>query len=63
MSSTDVFYGLGDFMYWLFENTMEPIGDIFWMISLVFGFLAFGYWMMRQSKYNQAAENDPNQIK
>lgn len=63
MSSRDVFYAIGDGMYWLFQNTLEPIGGLFWQVCLIFGFVAFGYWMYRQYKFNQEAENDPNQIK
>lgn len=63
MSSTEVFYGIKDVAYWAFLNTLEPIEDKFWMVVLVFGFLAFGYWMYRQVQYNKIAENDPNQIK
>ncbi len=63
MSSRDVFYAINDGMYWLFQNTLEPIGDLFWQACLIFGFVAFGYWMYRQYKFNQEAENDPNQIK
>jgi len=63
MSSSDIFYGLGDFMYWLFQNTLEPIGDAFWIVTLLFGFVCFAYWMYRQVQYNKIAENDPNQIK
>lgn len=63
MSSSDIFYGLGDGAYWLFQNTLEPIGDLFWIAALLFGFVAFAYWMFKQNKFNQEAENDPNQIK
>jgi hypothetical protein len=63
MSSADVFYGIKDVSYWLFENTLEPIGDNFWKAALVFGFLAFAYWMRLQSTYNKAAENNPDQRK
>lgn len=63
MSSSDIFYGIADGAYWLFINTLEVIGDAAWMLVLAFGFVAFIYWMFRQHKYNQIAENDPNQIK
>ncbi len=63
MNSTDVFYGIGDAAYWLFQNTLEPIGDNYWIVVLLFGFVAFGYWMYRQAQYNKMAENDPNQLK
>ena len=36
---------------------------LFWFLVLVFGFVAFGYWMKRQMDYNKQAEADPNQIK
>ena len=63
MTSADVFYGIGDGLYWLFENTLEPIGDYCWMTVLIAGFVMFGYWMKRQADFNKQAENDPNQIK
>jgi len=63
MSSKDIFYAIGDGAYWLFQNTLEPIGDYFWMAVLVFGFVAFAFWMRLQAKYNKIAENDPNQRK
>lgn len=63
MSSADIFYGLGDIAYWAFENTLEPLGDTPWIVVLIFGFVAFAYWMKRQMDYNKIAEADPNQIK
>lgn len=63
MSSSEVFYGIKDGFYWLFENTLEVIGDSFWTGTLIFGFIAFAYWMKRQLAFNKIAENDPNQIK
>ena len=63
MSSADIFYGIKDVCYWAFENTLEPLGDMPWRATLVFGFVAFGYWMKRQVDYNKQAEADPNQIK
>lgn len=63
MSSADIFYGLGDLCYAAFTSTLEPMADAPWMIVLIFGFVAFGYWMYRQMQYNKIAEADPNQIK
>jgi hypothetical protein len=63
MSSADFFYGLAKGAYWLFENTLEPTGEMFWKTMLTFGFLAFGFWMYKQVQYNKQAANDPNQIK
>jgi len=63
MSSSDFFYALKDGIYWLFENTLEPLGDMPWIGVLILGFVAFAYWMKRQVDYNKIAEEDPNQIK
>lgn len=63
MSSAEIFYGIGDFMYWLFINTLEPLGDAPWRVVLIGGFLGFGYWMYRQAQYNKQAAADPNQLK
>ena len=63
MTSSDVFYSIGDGLYWLFQNTLEPIGEIVWPSVLIFGFVGFAYWMKRQADYNKQAEADPNQIK
>ena len=63
MSSADVFYAIKDGMYWAFENTIEPLADMPWICVMFFGFFAFGLWMRLQSKFNKAAEQDPNQIK
>ena len=63
ISSKEVFYGIGDAMYWLFENTLEPLGDMPWIVVLIGGFLAFGFWMKKQVDYNKQAADDPSQIK
>ncbi len=63
MSSSDVFYGLGDMFYWLFMNTLEPMGDAVWITFMWLGFILFAYWMKRQMDYNKQAENNPNQLK
>jgi len=63
MNSTDVFYSIADGTYWVFENTLEVMGDYPWIFVMFFGMFAFALWMRLQAKYNKAAENDPNQIK
>lgn len=63
MSSAELFYGLGDLCYWFFINTLEPLGDWPWIITMWFGFVAFAYWMKRQMDYNKEAEANPNQLK
>ena len=63
MSSKEVFYAIGDGMYWLFETTLEVMGDYPWIFVMFFGIFCFALWMRLQAKFNKAAENDPNQIK
>lgn len=63
MSSVEVFQAIGEGAYWVFQNTLEPIGDSFWMIVLTLSFVGFAYWMKRQNDYNKQAEADPNQLK
>ncbi|MFT4600126.1 MAG: hypothetical protein ACI857_000296 [Arenicella sp.] len=65
MSSTDVFNAIGDGMYWLFQSTLEPMsdGDLVWKLVMWFGFIAFGFWMYKQYKFNKEAEANPNQLK
>lgn len=63
MSSADVFYGIQDVCYWLFENTLEPWGDWPWRIVMVGGFFGFALWMKLQIGYNKQAAANPNQIK
>ena len=56
-------YPIRDFLKWLFENTLEPLGDtpntIFFFVFLSGGI----YWMFVQNKLNKKAENDADQIK
>ena len=63
MSSLEIFVAIGDASYWVFINTLEPMGDLPWRIVLYGGFLAFGYWMYRQAKFNKIAAHDPDQLK
>lgn len=63
MSSADVFYAIEDGLYWLFENTLEPMGDMPWILVMFGGFIGFLYWMYRQVQYNKEAAENPNQIK
>ena len=56
-------YPIRDTLVWLFENTLEPLGNY---PNLIYLFLLLGgsaYWMFVQHKMNKVAENDPNQIK
>jgi cbb3-type cytochrome oxidase subunit 3 len=56
-------YPIRDFLKWLFENTLEPLGNtpntIFFFVFLSGGI----YWMFVQNKLNKKSENDADQIK
>ena len=63
MCIRDSLHPIRDFLIWMFENTLEPLGNapntIF--ICIIVGGLV--YWMFVQNKLNKKAEQDPNQIK
>ena len=66
MNLTDFFWGLGDLYYWVFENSLDEdkgITNFFNSAILIFGFIAFGYWMMKQAKLNKQAASNPDQLK
>lgn len=62
MSSSDIFWGIGDLMQWTF-GIFEVIGNSFNYFLVVLGFVGFAIWMNMQKKYNAEAEANPNQIK
>lgn len=54
---------LRDVFVWLFENTMEPLGNIPNGIFLILLFVGLFVWLKMQAKYNAEAEANPEQIK
>ena len=63
MNSTDIIVGLGDFILWTTEILFENIGNLFNNAVIILGFIGLFYWLNYQKKFNQEAENNPNQIK
>ena len=56
-------YPLRDSLVWLFENTLEPLGN---NPNNLFLFLMLGgatFWMFKQHQLNKKADADPEQIK
>ena len=52
-----------DFLVWMFENTLEPLGNT---PNTIFFFVFLGggiYWMFLQKKLNKNADSDADQIK
>lgn len=62
MSSTDIFWGIGDLMTMTF-GIFEWIGNSFNYMLLGLGFVGLFYWLNWQRKFNQQAENNPDQLK
>jgi hypothetical protein len=62
MSSSTFFYGIGDFMQFLF-GFFEIVGDVFNWTLIILGFVGMFYWLNWQKKFNDKAAKDPNQIK
>jgi len=46
---------IANFCQWTFKNIMDPIGPAFNWACIIFAFLAIGYWLRRQGKYNRKA--------
>lgn len=63
MNSTDLIVGLGDFILWTTEILFENVGNMFNYSMIVLGFIGLFYWLNLQKKFNQEAENNPNQLK
>lgn len=62
MSSSDVFYGISDFLTWSYQF-FDNVGNILNNVFLLTGFAGFFIWMNYQRKFNEKAKNTPGQIK
>jgi hypothetical protein len=56
-------YLLRDVFVWLFENTLEPLGNLPNAVFLLLLFVGLFVWLKMQAKYNAEAESNPDQIK
>jgi hypothetical protein len=63
MGSSTVFYAIGDFMQQYAFLPFELIGHLFNYSLIVLGFVGLFYWLNYQRKFNEAAKNNPNQLK
>lgn len=63
MSSYDIFWALGNGTENFLAIFYDHIVRYFNFFILFFGFAAFIYWMIWQSKLIKKADNDPNQLK
>ncbi len=55
---TEFFYSLGDFIYWLFENTLEPLGMLPNWLFLTLGFGGLFFWLKMQKNFNDKAKSE-----
>lgn len=54
---TEFIYALTGFFYWIFENTLEPLGNIPNYSFIVLGFVGLFIWLKMQKKYNEEAKS------
>lgn len=53
---TELIYATGDFFYWIFENTLEPLGNLPNWSFIVLGFVGLFYWLKTQKKFTEEAK-------
>jgi len=58
-----IIFPLRDFLVSLFENTLEPLGNIPNLIYLIIFSFGACYWMFLQHKLNKKADQNPDQVK
>ncbi|MCB0401313.1 MAG: hypothetical protein KDD41_04470 [Flavobacteriales bacterium] len=55
---TEFIYSLGDLFYWLFENTLEPLGMFPNWSFLMLGFGGLFFWLKMQKDFNEKAKSE-----
>ena len=63
MSSSTVFYAIGDGCQTALGFIYDNIGNVFNYSMIVLGFIGLFYWLKKQKDFSEVAKNDPNQIK
>lgn len=64
MTLDGFFRGLGDIFQATFTMLhQDVIGDMMNYAIIALGFIGLFYWLNWQRKFNEQAENDPNQLK
>ena len=54
----EIVYCLGDIFTWIFENTLEPLGNIPNWIFIILGFIGLFIWLKMQSNFNAEAKQN-----
>lgn len=52
----EFFYAFGDFFMWLFENTLEPLGNLPNDAAILLGFVGLFIWLRMQGRFNAEAK-------
>jgi hypothetical protein len=63
MNSTEILVSLGDFILLTTELLFENVGNLFNDAMIVLGFVGLFIWLRLQHRFNQQAQNNPNQLK
>lgn len=63
MSSTKVFYAIQDAVMPIIDVIYDNVGNVFNYSCIVLGFFGLFFWLNKQKEFNEAAKNNPNQIK
>jgi hypothetical protein len=58
MNLQSILRPVADAFQWTFKYVLEPVSHSFNWVCIVFLFIALGYWLNRQKKYNQKAAKE-----
>ncbi|GGE88306.1 hypothetical protein SAMN05443634_10726 [Chishuiella changwenlii] len=59
---TDLFFAIGDFCKWTFENLLSPIGVIFGWLFTFIGIALMGWWLNKLAKFGNDNEKKYDEI-
>ncbi|HUH36117.1 MAG TPA: hypothetical protein VL022_09820 [Moheibacter sp.] len=55
---TDMFFGLGNFFKWTFENVLLPIANVADWILFIIGMGLMAWWLFKLSQFGNDNEKD-----
>ncbi|MGB3452332.1 MAG: hypothetical protein WBA59_00740 [Moheibacter sp.] len=55
---TDIWFGLGHFFIWTFENLLEPIAHSFDWILFIVGFGLIGWWLYKLASFGDKEDKE-----
>jgi len=65
MTLSAFFHGIGDFLLWTFNLLQNDLPLTYMMNTgiVLLGFFGLFYWLIKQKKFNEAAEANADQLK